>query len=97
FRKAKEWGTGLVVGATSDAIPAAVRIAGKNTPLLIPGIGAQGGGYRSLKALKGNPFIHRINSSSAIAYAYEKKGGSPKCAAIAEAKSTAEKIRSFVF
>lgn len=97
FKKAKEWGTGLVVGATSDAIPSAVKIAGENTPLLIPGIGAQGGEYESLKALKKNPFIHRVNSSSAIAYAYEKKGGSPKNAAIAEAKSTVEKINSFIF
>lgn len=96
FKKAKEWGTGLVVGATSDAIPTAVKIAGENTPLLIPGIGAQGGEYDSLKALGKNPFIHRINSSSAIAYAYEKKGGNPKNAAIQEAKATVEKINSFV-
>jgi len=97
FRKAKEWGTGLVVGATSNSIPKAVELAGKDTPLLIPGIGAQGGEYDSLKSLGKNPFIHRVNSSSAIAYAYEKKGGSPKAAALAEAKATVKKINSFVF
>lgn len=94
FMKAKEWGTGLVVGATSGAIPKAVELAGKETPLLIPGIGAQGGAYSSLSALKQNPFIHRVNSSSAIAYAREKGGGSPESAALEEARATREKISS---
>lgn len=97
FKKAKDWGTGLVVGATSDSIPKAVEIAGKDTPLLIPGIGAQGGAFESLKALKQNPFIHRVNSSSAIAYAHEKNGGSPESAAKKEAQETSKKINSFVF
>lgn len=97
FKKAKEWGTGLVVGATSDAVPEAVKIAGKDTPLLIPGIGAQGGGYESLSALKRNPFIHRVNSSSAISYAYEKAGGKPAKAAILEAEKTVKKINSLLF
>jgi orotidine-5'-phosphate decarboxylase len=97
FKKAKEWGTGLVVGATSDAIPRAVELAGEKTPLLIPGIGAQGGAYESLSALKKNPHIHRVNSSSAIAYAHEKEGGSPVSSALEEARKTSEKINSFVF
>ena len=97
FKKAGEWGTGLVVGATSDAIPEAVKIAGKDTPLLIPGIGAQGGGYDSLSTLKQNPFIHRVNSSSAISYAHEKAKTSPAKAALAEAKKTVKKINSFLF
>ena len=97
FKKAKQWGTGLVVGATSDAIPEAVKLAGKDTPLLIPGIGTQGGSFKTLKALKENPFIHRINSSSAIAYAHENSKVSPVPAALAEAKKTVEKINSLIF
>lgn len=96
FRKAKAWGTGLVVGATSDAIPEAVKLAGKETPLLIPGIGAQGGSFETLSSLKENPFIHRVNSSSAIAYAHEKTKESPAKAALKEAKKTAEKINSIL-
>ncbi|MCP4646898.1 MAG: orotidine-5'-phosphate decarboxylase [bacterium] len=97
FKKAKEWGTGLVVGATSDAIPKAVKLAGKDTPLLIPGIGSQGGSFKTLEALKDNPFIHRVNSSSAIAYAHENSKESPVIAALAEAKKTVEKINSSIF
>ena len=85
------------MGATSNAIPEAVKLAGKNTPLLIPGIGAQGGSFKTLSALKENPFIHRVSSSSAIAYAHENSGGSPAKAALAEATKTTEKINSFVF
>jgi orotidine-5'-phosphate decarboxylase len=94
FRKAKQWGTGLVVGATSNAIPEAVKLAGSEVPLLIPGIGAQGGSFETLSALKNNPFIHRVSSSSAIAYAYEKTGENPAKAALKEAKKTMEKINS---
>ncbi|MBD3389813.1 orotidine-5'-phosphate decarboxylase [Candidatus Micrarchaeota archaeon] len=97
FRKAGEWGAGLVVGATSEAIPEAVSLAGKETPLLIPGIGAQGGSFAPLSALKENPFIHRVNSSSAIAYAHEKEKISPKEAAKKEAKKTLERINSQLF
>ena len=97
FSKARDWGTGLVVGATSDTIPKAVEIAGKDTPLLIPGIGAQGGSFNTLHALQGNPFIHRVNSSSAIAYAHEGSKETPVNAAVAEAKKTKEKINSIVF
>ncbi|MBN2121592.1 orotidine-5'-phosphate decarboxylase [Candidatus Micrarchaeota archaeon] len=97
FRKAKEWGTGLVVGATSDAIPKAVELAGEDVPLLIPGIGSQGGSFETLTALRKNPFIHRVNSSSAISYAHEKRGGSPESAAIAEARETCSRINSRVF
>ncbi len=97
FRKAGEWGTGLVVGATSETIPEAVKLAGKDTPLLIPGIGAQGGSFESLSALKENPFVHRINSSSAIAYAHEKEKTSPKEAAKKEAGKTLKNINSQLF
>lgn len=97
FRKAREWGVGLVVGATSDAIPKAVELAGENTPLLIPGIGSQGGSFETLTALRKNPLIHRINSSSAIAYAHEKREGSPESCAMEVATETAQKISEKVF
>ena len=97
FRKVGEWGTGLVVGATSEAIPEAVALAGKETPLLIPGIGAQGGSFETLSALRKNPFIHRVNSSSAIAYAHEKETIPPKEAAKKEAERTLERINAQLF
>ncbi|MFP3950095.1 MAG: orotidine-5'-phosphate decarboxylase [Candidatus Micrarchaeia archaeon] len=98
FKKAGEWGTGLVVGATSEAVPEAVELAGKGTPLLIPGIGAQGGSFETLSALKENPFIHRVTSSSAIAYAHEKeKNSSPETAAKKEAEKTLQQINSQLF
>ena len=93
--KAVEWGTGLVVGATSDSIKKIVKITkGKNIPMLIPGIGAQGGDLEMvLKAIKEDLPIHRINASSSIAYAFEKKGGNPAEAALVEAKKLNEKIK----
>ncbi|MFA6530665.1 MAG: orotidine-5'-phosphate decarboxylase [Candidatus Micrarchaeia archaeon] len=95
--KAAEWKTGLVVGATSDSIKKILKITGgKNVPLLIPGVGAQGGDLELvLKAIKNELPIHRINASSSIAFAYEKKGGNPVKAALAEAKSLNEKIGKF--
>jgi len=95
--KAAKMGAGLVVGATSDALPGIVKLVGKDVPMLIPGIGAQGGDFDVLKALKGNPFIHRINSSSSIAFAYEKKGGKPEEAAKREAEFLNREIGKRVF
>jgi orotidine-5'-phosphate decarboxylase len=87
--KAAGWGCGLVVGATSDSIKRIVKITeGKDVPMLIPGIGSQGGDLKMvLEALKEDLPLHRINASSSIAYAYEKKGGKPADAALAEAKA----------
>ena len=95
--KAAKMGAGLVVGATSNALPGIVKLVGKDVPMLIPGIGAQGGGFDVLKALRGNPFIHRINSSSSIAFAHEKKGGKPEEAAEKEAKFLNKEIGKRVF
>jgi hypothetical protein len=39
--------------------------------------------------------IHRINASSSIAYAFEKKGGKPADAALAEANSLNASIRKY--
>ncbi|MDD5096133.1 MAG: orotidine-5'-phosphate decarboxylase [Candidatus ainarchaeum sp.] len=95
--KAAKMGAGLVVGATSDALPGIVKLVGKDVPMLIPGIGAQGGGFDVLKALRRNPFIHRVNSSSSIAFAHEKKGENPESAAKKEAEFLNREIGKRVF
>ena len=94
--KALKWDCGLVVGATSDAIKRIVKITKNKLPLLVPGIGAQGGDLELvLKTIKDNIAIHRINASSSLAYAYEKQGGSAVEAALKEAKKLNEKIRNY--
>ena len=95
--KAVEWGTGIVVGATSDSINKIVNITkGKNIPMLIPGIGSQGVDLEMvLKAINDDLPIHRINASSSIAYAYEKKGGNPEEAALAEARKLNKTINKY--
>ncbi len=73
---------GAVVGATSmqelEAVVRAFVESGKQVPLLIPGVGAQGGSaaevIAALKKAGYNLKIARINSSSGINYAYEKQG-----------------------
>lgn len=81
-KKIVEWyhpGIGSVVGATyPDQLSLLSNIfiaSGKEIPLLIPGIGVQGGSIEEvMKVLKqyGDIRIHRINSSSGINYAYKK-------------------------
>ena len=104
--KAVEWGTGLVVGATSDSIKRIVKIVKasgdgkgngkKEVPMLIPGIGSQGGDLEMvLDALKDNLLIHRINASSSISYAYEKTGGKPVEVAVKEAEKLNRVIRGY--
>ena len=94
--KAVEWGCGLVAGATSDSIKKIVKITDNKVPLLIPGIGAQGGDLKMvMKAIKSNPSIHRISASSSIAYAHEK-GGAPADAALKEAQKLNETIRKYL-
>lgn len=74
-------GTGAVVGATYpkelEEISGFYVQSKKEIPLLIPGVGSQGGAAEDvLKALKdsGNdPYLHRINSSSGINFAYLKE------------------------
>lgn len=92
--KAMEWGCGIVVGATSDAIKGIVATTKNEVPMLIPGIGSQGGDLGMvMEAIKGNPYIHRINASSSIAYAKEKREGTPVEAAIEEAEELNAIIR----
>lgn len=82
----QEWykeGIGAVVGATYPAelekISQFFVNSGKQIPLLIPGVGAQGGSAKevieALKRTGNNIRLHRINSSSGINYAYLKKEG----------------------
>lgn len=95
--KARAWECGLVVGATSDSIKKIAKATKDEVPLLIPGVGSQGGDLEmAMKAIRGNPRIHRINASSSIAYAYEKTGGSPSDAALREAAKLNEVIRKYL-
>ncbi|MFA6329024.1 MAG: orotidine-5'-phosphate decarboxylase [Candidatus Micrarchaeia archaeon] len=85
-RKVEQWhanGVGMVMGATAlDELEATMWIfydANKRLPLLVPGVGAQGASAaetaKVLKSVWPDSFsLHRINSSSAIAYAHRKKG-----------------------
>ena len=73
-------GIGSVAGATYpeqlDSISEIFIKSGKDVALLIPGVGAQGGSMEAvMKTLKkfNDIKIHRINSSSAINYAWKKK------------------------
>lgn len=102
-QKAVEWNAGeisscgLVVGATSDSIKRIVKITEGNVPFLIPGVGSQGGDLELvMKSIKKNPYIHRINASSSIAFAYEKQGGSPKDAALNEARKLNDAMKKYL-
>ena len=74
-RRVAEWNRigdcGLVVGATYPAELAAVRAAVGDLPLLVPGIGAQGGDVEATVRAGVTPTGHGmvINSSRAIIYA----------------------------
>jgi orotidine-5'-phosphate decarboxylase len=75
---------GAVVGATYsqdlEKILQVISSSNKTIPLLIPGIGTQGGDIKKLMAMltrQGNIFANRINSSSAILYAHEKNQDVP--------------------
>lgn len=96
--KAMEWKTGIVVGATSEDILGICEKTKAQVPMLIPGIGTQGGDLETvMKAIKPNPFIHRINVSSSLAYAYEKKHTDDFVqASLEEAKQLNESIKKFL-
>jgi len=74
--KVKEWyteGVGAVVGATSiPELREINEIFDGKIPLLIPGVGAQGGSAKEVAQVLGGEKIHRINSSSGINYAYKR-------------------------
>ena len=110
---AGEWGRGaelgLVVGATYPEEVARVRALAPTLPLLIPGIGAQGGdaaatvqaGWRAGAGETGGPVI--VSSSRAVLYAGEGSGSSsgpsfsstPDAYALA-ARSVAEATRALL-
>ncbi len=84
--KVAEWhkpGVGAVVGAINTAelekIAKFFAASGKKVPLLIPGVGSQGGSAAAVAAVLRKTYadisIHRLNSSSGISYAYEESGG----------------------
>lgn len=58
---------GLVVGATNAASLRDIRAVAPDLPLLIPGIGAQGGDLKTVMAYGGDALL--INSSRSILYA----------------------------
>lgn len=71
-------GMGAVVGATYpeelEKISGIFSESGKEVPLLIPGVGKQGGSVEDVVTIlkrHGDAGIHRINSSSAINFAYK--------------------------
>lgn len=91
------WKTGLVVGATSTAIRKIASITKNQVPFLIPGVGSQKGDLRmAMKAFSKNPYIHRINASSSISYAYEKHGTDPVRAAFFESKLLVQDMRTLL-
>jgi len=73
--KAVEWNTqnniGLVVGATNTNGLKRVRGIAQGLPILVPGIGAQGGDILAVIRSGGEPLI--INSSRAIIYASKRR------------------------
>lgn len=72
-------GTGFVAGATHIEQLKRIyeKIDGKNVPLLIPGVGTQGGSVKDVLDTinKDEIHLHRINSSKAVIYAGEKNPG----------------------
>lgn len=71
-------GAGSVVGATQKNFRHAVSLVGEYEsaiPLLIPGVGAQGGDYRTVVTVLEEegyaPALVRINASSSLSYAHE--------------------------
>ncbi|MGL4368761.1 MAG: orotidine-5'-phosphate decarboxylase, partial [Spirochaetota bacterium] len=84
-KKICEWdvpGLGAVTGATYpgelEEIEKTFAAYGKNIPLLIPGIGSQGGDVNAIVSILkkyGDIRLHRINSSSGIIFAHEKEKG----------------------
>lgn len=81
--KVIEWhkpGVGAVVGATSiqelGEVAGFFRSSGKDVPLLVPGVGSQGGSAAEVAACLSSAGyelgVCRINSSSSVSYAFER-------------------------
>ena len=83
--EASGWGAnvGLVVGATAPEQLTCVRAIAPNTPLLVPGVGAQGGNPTLVAALAASdPGLMVVNASRSIANA------SDRTAAVCELRDT---------
>lgn len=88
---------GLVVGATSPAELAAVRkLVGDDIPILIPGVGAQGGELESALTAGSNSIgkLAIINVSRSVIYA--SSGNDYAAKARASAQSLVEQIRAIL-
>jgi len=107
-KKIIEWyhpGIGALIGATYPEQLSQISVlfiqSGKEIPLLMPGIGIQGGKIELvMNALKpfGNISIHRINSSSGICYAYKKYHKLHYAeAAVKALKELNDKVASFLY
>ncbi|MCX7679492.1 MAG: orotidine-5'-phosphate decarboxylase [Spirochaetes bacterium] len=106
-KKIIEWdcpGLGAVVGATFheqlEQVLHSIAMSGKEIPLLIPGIGTQGGDVKKVVqslCAQSDFRIHRINSSSAINYAYKRFSGMHYAkAAVHALKELNEEINALV-
>ena len=97
-RMLSDWyrpGLGAVGGATQpQALERLAQIVGdKPFPLLIPGVGSQGGEAEQVMArLPGERGLHRVNVSSSILYAFEKSGSDYRQAAVAAFRQYAEQL-----
>ncbi len=97
-------GVGAVVGATYlDELENISRFfveSKEEIPLLIPGVGSQGGSAREvievLKKTNNDILIHRINSSSGINYAYMKNDTSDYAQAAVDALDALNKEIGFL-
>lgn len=97
-------GIGAVVGATyPDELEQIIKVFNqerKDIPLLIPGVGSQGGDlWKVVRILKEHSDldIHRINASSSINYAYKKYSGMNFAeAAVEEIKMINENINMVI-
>jgi orotidine-5'-phosphate decarboxylase len=86
---------GAVVGATFPHEVARARELLPQSPLLLPGIGAQGGSPTELAAaLSGGPGSALVSASRSVIYAYRTAGGDWRAAAAAEAERLAREAWS---
>lgn len=81
---------GLVVGATAPEQLARVRLIAPALPMLIPGVGKQGGKIEEVVPAVRDQFL--INASSSVLYAFEKRGGDFAEAARAEVEEMTRTI-----
>jgi len=80
-----EPGLGIVAGGTNlkelESIFRILKESGKPVAVLIPGVGTQGGSasevYDCIRSLDYEPGLVRVNSTSALNYAWEKHPGGP--------------------